>query len=319
METGTRRHSFVFPSLPALSCVVKSFPSLKIRYILNPRSGRAARVRATVETFAAGRGESVAPTARPRHATELARAAIAEGCDAVVAVGGDGTMNEVAAALVGTPVALGLVPCGSGNGLARHLGCYGSVAHALAVIAAGRTRRIDTGLAAGHPFFCAAGLGFEAEVAHRFNLLTNRGFLRYLTTSLRAFREFAPLRCEVVHAGGTATLAAFTLAVANTDQYGNNARIAPGARCDDGLLNLTAVPPLHAVNLLPLAVQLFAGTLGRNPAVARFAGPAFTVRTGAPGQLHTDGEVHDVGPEIEFRIRPASLLVLAPPPAATEI
>ncbi len=293
--------------------MVKSFPSLKIRYIVNPRSGRAARARAAVEHFAAGRGEIVAATTGPRHATVLAQAAITEGCDAVVAVGGDGTMNEIATALVGTGTALGLVPCGSGNGLARHLGCYGSVAHSLAVIAAGHTRRIDTGLAAGNPFFCAAGLGFEAEVADRFNRLTSRGFLRYLSTSLRAFREFQPLACTVTHADGTTSLAAFTVAVANTDQYGNNARIAPGARCDDGHINLTAVPPLHAFNLLPLAVQLFAGTLGRNPRVARFAGPAFTVRTGKPGRLHTDGEVHDVGPEIEFRVRPASLLVLAPP------
>jgi diacylglycerol kinase (ATP) len=293
--------------------VVKSFPSLKIRYILNPRSGRALHARVAVERFAAARGESVAATTGPRHATALAQAAIADGCDAVVAVGGDGTMNEVATALVGTGTALGLVPCGSGNGLARHLGCYGSVAHALAVIAAGRTRRIDTGLAAGNPFFCAAGLGFEAEVADRFNRLTSRGFLRYLTTSLRAFREFQPLACTLTYADGTTSLAAFTVAVANTDQYGNNARIAPGARCDDGRINLTAVPPLHALNLLPLAVQLFAGTLGRNPRVARFEGTAFTVCTGKPGRLHTDGEVHDVGPEIEFRVRPASLLVLAPP------
>lgn len=292
--------------------------SARVCLIFNPHSGRNRRrpgFAAALRAYLRDRvpGAVLRLTEGPGHATELARAAVRDGAAVVVAVGGDGTMNEVAQGLLHTPAALGLVPCGSGNGLARHLGCYGSVAHALAVIAAGHTRRIDTGLAAGHPFFCAAGVGFEAEVAHRFNALTSRGFLRYLTTSLRAFREFPPLRGEIAHAGGTLPLVAFTVAVANTDQYGNNARIAPGARCDDGKINLTAVPPLHAFNLLPLAAQLFAGTLGRNPRVTRLEGTAFTVRTGKPGRLHTDGEVREAGPEVEFRVRPASLLVLAPP------
>src|SRR5690606_3225308 len=111
------------------------------------------------------------------------QAALDDGCDLIVAVGGDGTMNEVATALVDTPATLGLVPCGSGDGLGRNLRIHGPVTRALEILHTGRPRAIDTGLAAGHAFFATAGLGFEAEIAQRFNQLDRRGFARYVSTS----------------------------------------------------------------------------------------------------------------------------------------
>lgn len=251
-------------------------------------------------------------TERPRHATELASAALARGIERIVAVGGDGTMNEVASVLVGTGATFGLVPCGSGDGLGRHLGIHGAPAQALALLAAGHTRLIDTGLADGHPFFCAAGLGFEADIAQRFNRLKRRGFLRYLTTSARYFATYQPEDYTLRHDGGIDRVRAFTLAVSNSDQYGNNAYISPGARVDDGLIDLTAVPPIRPLNALPLVVRLFSGSVDRTRGVLCRRSARFTLERAAPGLLHTDGELHEAGRVIEFTARPASLRIVCP-------
>jgi diacylglycerol kinase family enzyme len=285
---------------------------LKTRFIVNLRSGRAQKALAAVRAFAAQHHADVVLTERSRHACELASAAVSEGCELIVAVGGDGTMNEVASALIDTPASLGLVPCGSGDGLGRHLKIHGSVAHALRILTTGTIRLIDTALADGHPFFTAAGIGFEAEIAQRFNALQRRGFLRYLSTSARALCQWEPQLYTISHAGGGETVRAFTLAAANSDQYGNNAVIAPGARSDDGLLDLCAIPPVGVLNALPLLIRLFSGTLDKQPGIYLRRATSFTVVRPAAGPLHTDGEIHEAGTVIEFTVRPASLRIMAP-------
>lgn len=251
-------------------------------------------------------------TERPQHARELAARAIAEGHDLVVAVGGDGTMNEVATALVGTRATLGLVPCGSGDGLGRCLGLHGAYPRALEVLETGRPRIIDTGVANGHAFFNVAGLGFEALLAERYNRLKRRGFLRYVTTTAGAFRHRTAERYTITSTNGRHEFEALTLAVANSDQYGNNARIAPGARLDDGLLDLCAVPPVTVFNAGALAARMFTGSLNQNAGVLHERGTRFVVERAAPGLLHTDGEVHTAGRVVEFVIRPASLRIMCP-------
>ena len=265
-----------------------------------------------MRAFAATHGASVSLTERPQHATALAARALDEGFALIVAVGGDGTLNEIAAVLSGTPATLGLIPCGSGNGLGRHLRVHGSVAQALTILLTGQPRLIDTGLAAGHPFFTVAGLGFEAEIAARFNRLQRRGFLRYLSTTAAAFQTYEPQSCWIEYDGERTAFRPFTLAVGNSDQYGNNAYIAPGARVDDGLLDLTAIPPVGFLNALPLVARLFRGTLIRTSEVLNLRAARFVVERPAPGLLHTDGEVHSAPARVEFELRPASLRLLAP-------
>ena len=312
MKDGTRRHRFDFPNPWQPSNPWSKSSRLKTRFIINLRSGRAARHLDALRAFAARQGASVVLTERARHACELATAAVAEGHELVVAVGGDGTMNEVASALLGTAAILGLVPCGSGDGLGRHLRIHGSVARACQILLQGRPRSIDTGLADGHPFFTAAGIGFEAEIAQRFNALRRRGFAGYVSTLARAFWSWQPQAYTVEHRGGRETVRAFTLAVANSDQYGNNALIAPGARVDDGQLDLCALPPVSVWNALPLSVRLFAGTLGRADHVTMRRADRFVVEREQPGLLHTDGELHAAGTRIEFVVRPGSLRVMCP-------
>ena len=287
---------------------------MKTRFIVNPHSGRAARALAEVRAFAFRHAADVVLTERPRHAAELAARALADGCQLVVAVGGDGTVNEVASVLTDSGAVLGLVPCGSGDGLGRTLGVHGSVERALRVLRDGRPRDIDTGLADGRPFFVTAGFGFEAEISERFNRHSQRGFLRYLTTSAKLWRHYRPESCIVAWDGAREMRHVFTLAVANCDQYGNGARIAPGALPDDGLLDLTAIPPATGRNGLPLLARLFLGSLNHRPDVLRLRSRRFVIERAAPGLIHTDGETHRAGEHLEFVVRPRSLRVMAPAP-----
>lgn len=292
---------------------------MKTRFIFNPTSGRNRRRPNLVNTlrdFLAARSldADVATTEGPGHATVLAREAALAGCTRVVAVGGDGTMNEVAQALLHTPAALALVPCGSGNGLALHLGLPTSLRGALELIAGDESRiaTLDTGSANGRPFFNAMGLGLDADVSRRFNTLTRRGLPAYIRTFVATFRELRSERVTVSAAGHRETLDVLLVAVANSDQYGNNARIAPGARVDDGSLDLIAVKPVGVVACLGLVTRLFLGRFDASPSVRRLRGARFVIERAAPGLIHTDGETHFTTATVEVLVHPGSLRILVP-------
>jgi YegS/Rv2252/BmrU family lipid kinase len=293
---------------------------VKTLFIFNPHSGRNRRDPWLISAIGAFIAEhrldaDLVSTTAPGHATELARAGIATGCGRIVAVGGDGTMNEVAQTLIGSPAALGLVPCGSGNGLALHLGIPTAPRRALALLADERSRVavIDTGTANGRPFCNAMGFGFDAEISHRFNRLTRRGLPAYLLTGHAAFRSHRPETC-VIHGGGRRhELAAFVVAIANSDQYGNHALIAPGARVDDGLLDLVAVRPVGFLGALPLVARLFLGTIDGSARVLRLRDRRFVIERPAPGLIHTDGETHATDSVVEIIVRPHSLRLVVPP------
>jgi YegS/Rv2252/BmrU family lipid kinase len=290
---------------------------VKARFIFNPHSGsnrRNPHLRDRAEEFIREQGwdATVVATERARHATDLARRAIDEGCALVVAIGGDGTMNEVAGALVGSPACFGLIPCGSGNGLGRHLGIRRADPDGFRTLLAGQPLAIDTGLVNRAPFFCAAGTGFEALIASRFATLASRGFSGYLRTCADAWRSYRPERYTLHHAGGRDRFEAFTLAIANSSQYGNNAFIAPGASVTDGLLDITAVPPVGLHNAVPLLWRLFRGSLHRVGSVRRWQGESFVIEPAKPGWFHTDGEPRAEVSRLEITVRPRSLRIMVP-------
>lgn len=293
---------------------------MKWCFIFNPASGRSRRrpdLVLLVREFAArlGPDAAFAITEGPGHATELARAALSDGCERIVAIGGDGTMNETAQALVGSPAALALVPIGSGNGLALHLGLPTRVrpALALAADAAARIITMDTGVANGHPFFNVMGLGFDAELSRRFNLLSRRGLAAYLRVSVGAFFGHRGEPVEVSDGNGTReALQAFLVAISNSEQYGYHALLAPGARVDDGLLDLVAVRPPGIFGALALTSRLFFGTFDHSARVWHLRGARFTVRRAAPGIIHTDGETHETGTPVEISVVPRSLRLVVP-------
>lgn len=290
---------------------------VKTCFIINPRAGRRGNrtdVMKRAEAFLSVRGNEgrVMMTERPAHARELARSAVGEGFDQVVAVGGDGTMNEVASVLIGTRVAMGLVPRGSGNGLGRHLGIRHGDSHAFEVLQSGRILAIDTGVVNGVPFINAMGIGFDAEVSQRFNALTKRGFVSYLSTAVRLFLSHKAVGCTVRAEGARFSENAFLVAVANSDQYGNDCIIAPGARLDDGLLDLTLIRDVGWLRAPGLGMRLFTRTLDRSPLVVRSRAAAFVIERMEDGVVHTDGEVHHMGRRLDIVVRPASLRVMVP-------
>jgi len=296
---------------------------LKSLFVVNPRAGknrRRPRLLQELEHFVQlhGLNAKCVATLRPGHATELARQAVLDGFERVVAVGGDGTMNEVAQGLVGSPTVLALVPCGSGNGLALHVGIPTTMNRALALLVDSKARSltIDTGVANGHPFFNVMGLGFDAEISEQFNRLTRRGLPAYVRVALKTIFSFKP---EVLHLeselGGN-ELTVSLIAVCNSDQYGNHARIAPGAKVADGRLNLTAIPQVGLLGAAVVASRLFIGNLQRHPGVLTAVNQRFKIHRRRPGLIHTDGETHLTDATIAVEIRAASLHLLVPSPAS---
>jgi len=292
---------------------------MKTRFIFNPVSGRHARnarllplLRDFISTRALD--ADLVATEGPGHATELARAAVQSGCLRVVAVGGDGTMNEVAQALLNTPAALALIPCGSGNGLALHLGLPLAPLAALELVATvgGRVAAVDTGSVNGHPFFNAMGLGLDAEVSRRFNQLTTRGLPAYARTAFAAFTDRKSEHCTITVNGRRESIEIMLIAVANSDQYGNRAFIAPGARVDDGQLDLIAIRPVGLLGAVALGARLFQGSINRSPVVRRLRGARFIIERPAPGLVHTDGETHLTGTTVAVTVHPRSLRIVVP-------
>lgn len=292
---------------------------MKLRFIVNPRSGKRRRnagILGLLREFIAARAidGDIVSTEGPGHATEIARDAVAAGCLRIVAVGGDGTVNEVAQALIHSPAALGLVPCGSGNGLALHLELPTALSDALelATGTSGRIVELDTGTVNGLPFVNAMGMGLDAEVSRRFNRLARRGFIAYTRTALAAFLRRKAERCTISVGGHRELVDALLIAVANSDQYGNHAKIAPHARVDDGMLDLVAVRPTGLLGAGLLGAQLFLGSIDRSPRVRRLRGARFLIERPAAGLIHTDGETHVASATLEVLVRPRSLRFIVP-------
>ena len=297
-------------------------PTLKARFIFNPHSGSNRRnpyLRDRAAEFIRQHGwdARVVATERPRHATELAAQAVAEGCTLVVAIGGDGTMNEVASTLVGTNATLGLVPCGSGDGLGRHLGIRRPGQGAFRTLLGNNSLDIDTGLVNGSVFINAMGLGFEADIAMRFSRLTRRGLAGYFRVGVPSFLAHEPEAVTVRQAEATTELRTFTLAVMNSDQYGNDARIAPGARMDDGRFELISVPRVGFLGACGMLYRLGTDSFDQVKAVTRLGGSQFVIERAKPGWIHTDGEPRAMGSKLEISLKPKSLRIMVPPKGTT--
>lgn len=282
--------------------------------IINPLSGTAslpAKQRLVVDLQKLAAREGFTPeavfTERPGHATELARTAVEAGLGRVIAIGGDGTLNETANALLHTRTALGMVPVGSGNGLARHLGIPLSPRQAAARAVSGRPVVIDSGRINELPFFCTAGVGFDAHVAHLFARQPTRGLPSYIRTAFGAFQTYRPQTYRID--GQPHTL--FSLTVANAGQFGNNAWIAPQANIADGQLDLCALQPFPKQAAGILAWRLFRKTLHQSPYLQTQRFRSVTISGEGPLSIHIDGEpVELLTDTMRVQVVPNSLLVI---------
>ena len=210
---------------------------------------------------------SIRKTEYAGHATEIARQAVKEHVDIVVAIGGDGTINEIGRSLIHTDTALGIIPCGSGNGLARHLHIPMDPKGAIYTLNAGIIKNIDYGIIDGRPFFCTCGVGFDAFVSLKFADSGKRGLLTYLENTLHESLRYRPETYEIENSTGTVRYKAFLIACANASQYGNNAYIAPQASLTDGMMDITVLEPFTVLDVPSLSFQLFNKTIDQNSCI----------------------------------------------------
>jgi diacylglycerol kinase (ATP) len=291
---------------------------VSIAIIINPISGGAtpeqARARAELASAVVdthGDPAEVFLTERRGHARELAKAAVQRGARLVMAWGGDGTMNEVACALAFQEVPLGLVPAGSGNGLARELGVSSRPARAIAEAIAAEPRPLDLGEIDDRLFVNLAGVGFDAHVATQFNRPTNRrrGFNTYVAITARALVGYVPEHYAITTSDGRTESRAILVTVANSAQFGNGARIAPGARVDDGLLDLVVVEERSRWQTLWNVRRLFTGTIDRMPGCVIRRVARATIESERPMVYHVDGEPVEGGTRLRVRVHPGALRI----------
>jgi YegS/Rv2252/BmrU family lipid kinase len=278
----------------------------KISFIINPISGTRKKdawpeiIRAHIDE---NRFEiTICFTERQGHASELAQQQANDGIPYIVAVGGDGTVNEVASALRDGHSAMGIVPCGSGNGLARHLHIPLNLSEALKVINTVNTIDIDYGLANERPFFCTLGTGFDAHVSEIFSHSKKRGFRKYVTIIAKEFLTYRTQKYALKIDDHDLETKAMALTVANASQYGNNAYISPLSDICDGKLDVCIVRPFPKIFAFGLALRLISGTIHRSPFYRSCKAERITILRQNGQPVHLDGDPFEMDKEINIRI-----------------
>lgn len=242
------------------------------------------------------------------HATEIAQKAVIEGIEKVIAIGGDGTVNEVGKGLIGSKTALGIIPIGSGNGLARHLKIPLKTEKAIQFAVNQSIVKIDVCFLNEIPFFCTAGVGFDAEVANEFAKQQSRGLKTYAKMALKSFRTFKP---EHYNFDNQDDKTAFAITFANATQYGNNAMISPKSKIDDGLIEMVVLKPFPFGAAPIIGVRLFRGTLPNSRYIEMESGEEFSLKSKKDFLIHYDGEPLQLNTnEIKVSIQKQSLNVI---------
>jgi diacylglycerol kinase (ATP) len=247
-----------------------------------------------------------------RHAHTIATEAIGK-YDLVVAVGGDGTVNEIASAIVGSETVMGILPYGSGNGLSRFLDIPMDIEAAIKNLNNWHVEAIDAATANGEWFFNMAGMGFDAHISEVFSHQVKRGFSTYIKS---AFREIANYKADTYNIDIDGTLykrEAFMLSFANSSQYGNNAHVSPCASVQDGLLDVCVIKPFPLWRFIEMGIRMFTKTSEGSKYVEIIRGKHIIVKRDKTGPFHLDGEPRIEGTTIEINVVPSSLKLLAGP------
>lgn len=288
----------------------------RVLMIVNPISGTRSKAGiAEMMTNAMSRKGfelEVIETSGPHDAYWIARNAAVTGVDLVVVAGGDGTVNEVASGLCNTSTSLGIIPCGSGNGLARTLGIPQNFERAVEIIAGQNVVKCDYGMVNSKPFFCTFGVGFDAAVTEKFAQMKRRGRMSYIKSALLEFLTYSPKVYALEMNGTIITRCAFLIAVCNTSQYGNNAYIAPRASITDGLLDVTVVHSGSTLSTALCGIDMLTGYLDRNTLIETFRVGSVTITKLDDGAAQIDGESHDLGRRMDVKCCPGGINIVAP-------
>lgn len=286
----------------------------KILFVINPISGGKKKTvfnKTVLEVLDLKKFHpTFQQTTGPNHAYELGLQAIEEKYDAVVAVGGDGTINELGSALMDSGVPLGIIPEGSGNGLALYLGIPLNETAALRRINRFDMQDVDVGIVNQHPFFNVAGLGFDASVSDRFASDSQRGPIGYLRSVINVLKDYKPSKYRLTIDGVKYEREAFMISVANSPQYGNNAYIAPNASVNDGVLDVCIVKkfPLY---ILPMMVfHLFNRSVDQFEYVEIIPGKDIVIERNDNGPVHVDGEPLNIEGNLSIKVKPNCLKII---------
>ncbi len=288
----------------------------KIVFIMNPISGTGSKdaipslIDSTLdkELF----DYEIRMTERAGHASEIASKAKDRHVDIVVAVGGDGTVNEIARSIVHSDTALGILPCGSGNGLARHLLLPMNLKKSLEVINQCEVHELDYGVINGYPFFCTCGMGFDAFVSMKFAESGKRGPISYAENILREGLKYKPETYTLEDETGSKQYKAFLISCANASQYGNNAYIAPQASMSDGLMDVVIMEPFDVIEAPQVSFDMFNKTLDKNSKIKSFKCKKLHITRSKPGVIHYDGDPVMTGAEIDVHLEEKGIKVVVP-------
>jgi YegS/Rv2252/BmrU family lipid kinase len=247
------------------------------------------------------------------HAIELAKEAVEKKVDMVVAVGGDGTINEIGRGLVGSDTALGVIPTGSGNGFARNFGIPLKINSAIKSLINPFFRKIDVGKMNGHHFLNVAGIGLDAEISAHFDRFGFRGPLSYFIVGVRQFIKYKPESMTLVlNNNHKIVCQPMLLSIANAPQFGNGAIIAPGAIPDDGLLDICILSMVSSIKAISNIKKLFDGTIDQVDEMKIYQSPRVLINRKKEGYIHTDGDPHLELPDIDIEVLSKSLTVAVP-------
>ena len=289
----------------------------KTLFILNPISGTSSKAgipQIVDDTIDKSLFDyDIVETQHAGHASALAAEAAANGTDIVVAVGGDGTVNEVARALVHTNTALGIVPCGSGNGLARHLLLPMNIKKSINIINRCEIHQLDYGIINGYPFFCTCGMGFDAFVSMKFAESGKRGPIAYVENVLKEGLKYEPETYEICDDNGVTSHKAFLISCANASQYGNNAYIAPQASMSDGLMDVIIMEPFDMIDAPQISIEMFSKTLDKSSKIKTFKCQKLHIRRKKPGVIHYDGDPVMTTADVEIELKPKGINIIINP------
>jgi YegS/Rv2252/BmrU family lipid kinase len=289
----------------------------RILFIINPISGTAAKAQipGKIEKYLDQErfDYEIRNTEYAGHATRLATQAAHDGIDIVVAIGGDGTVNEVARALVHTRTALGIIPSGSGNGLARHLLIPLNVRKSIDIINRCEIHELDYGVINGYPFFCTCGMGFDAFVSQKFAETGKRGPITYIQKVLEEGVTYKPETYEICIDGDTTVYKAFLISCANASQYGNNAYIAPQASMSDGLMDVIIMEPFDVIEAPQIAIDMFSKTLDKSSKIKTMQTKHLHVHRSQPGVIHYDGDPVESGEDIDIHLEERGIRIIVNP------
>lgn len=290
-----------------------------ITFIMNPISGtvKKSAIPAAIEEQLDHQlfTHQILETQYAGHAEELARIEREKGTDIVVAVGGDGTVNEVARAIVNSQTSLGIIPCGSGNGLARHLMLPLDVKKSIQIINECQIHDLDYGIINDHPFFCTCGMGFDAFISMKFANAGKRGPVTYIENVLREGLSYQPETYVIDDEERKKRYKAFLISCANASQYGNNAYIAPKASMSDGLLDVIIMEPFNAIEAPQVAIEMMNKTLDNNLKIKSFRTKHIHIKREKEGYIHYDGDPVMTTADVDIRVIDKGIKIVINPDA----